>query len=159
MRQSLLHKRDFYAGGLMVLFGLVAALKGPEYRMGTLMHMGPGFLPTALGVILIILGVIIAGSAAVTAPHSEEEERILPAHPEWLAWLLILAGPLAFVVFGKIGGMIPATFFCVFISALGDRKGTWKSSLVLATVVTFFGVLLFHNLLKIPMPILNWNPL
>src|SRR5690349_3879553 len=42
LMHSLLHKRDFYAGGLMVLFGLVAALKGPDYRMGTLMHMGPG---------------------------------------------------------------------------------------------------------------------
>jgi hypothetical protein len=153
LQRSLLHKRDFYAGGLMVLFGLVAALKGPDYRMGTLMHMGPGFLPTALGVILVCLGLVIAGTAAVAPPGSDEEESILPPQPEWLGWALILAGPLAFIVFGKLGGMIPGTFACVFISALGDRSGSWFSALVLAAVVTLFGVLLFHNLLKIPMPI------
>ncbi len=144
----------------MVLLGLVAVLKGPDYRMGTLMHMGPGFLPTALGVILVILGIVISGTAAVTAPSGEEEESLLPEHPEWLAWLLILAGPLAFIVFGRMGGMIPAIFTCVFVSALGDRKATWKSSFVLASVVTVFGVLLFHYILKIPMPVLkfmNWN--
>ncbi len=156
MKHSLLHKRDFYAGGLMVLFGLFAAFKGPDYRMGSLMHMGPGFLPTALGVILTILGVVIAGTAAASAPTSEEEMHVLPEHPEWLAWALILAGPLAFIFFGRLFGMIPGTFACVFVAALGDRRATWTSSFLLATVVTTFGVLLFHNLLKIPMPILHW---
>jgi hypothetical protein len=156
LKHSLLHKRDVYAGGLMILFGLVAALKGPEYRMGTLMHMGPGFLPTALGIILISLGLVIAGTAVVSATPDGEEERILPEHPEWLAWGLILAGPLAFIVFGKLFGMIPGTFMCVFISALGDRTATWRGAFITAAVVTLFGVLLFHNLLKIPMPILHW---
>ena len=45
--RELTRKRDFYAGGLMLLIGLGVALKGwSSYRLGTLMHMGPGFLPT-----------------------------------------------------------------------------------------------------------------
>jgi hypothetical protein len=59
-------------------------------------------------------------------------------------------------VFGKAGGMIPGTFACVFVSALGDRDATWRSALILAAVVTTFGVLLFHSVLGIPMPILHW---
>src|SRR6478736_8471068 len=90
--RNLVRKRDFSAGGLVILLGLVMALKGPSYRLGTLMHMGPGFLPTALGVILIFLGVLIAG-AAVATPEGEDE-RIMPEHPEWLGWACILAGPL-----------------------------------------------------------------
>src|SRR4249919_65967 len=82
--QNFVRKRDFYAGGLIIFFGLVMALKGPGYRLGTLMHMGPGFLPTALGVILICLGIAIAG-ASLTAAEGEDE-RILPEHPEWLGW-------------------------------------------------------------------------
>ena len=58
-------KRDFYAGGLMLLLGLGIALKGATYRPGTLMHMGPGFFPTALGVLLVILGIAIAAAAFV----------------------------------------------------------------------------------------------
>jgi putative Ca2+/H+ antiporter (TMEM165/GDT1 family) len=156
LKHSLLHKRDFYAGGLMMLFGLFAALNGPKYTLGTLMHMGPGFLPTTLGVILVILGVIIAGSA-LTTKEGEDEESILPEHPQWFGWACILAGPLAFILFGKIGGMIPGTFMCVFVSALGDREQTWRGAVILSAVVTVFGVLLFHYLLKIPMPVLRWD--
>ena len=61
--RRLVRKRDFYAGGLMILFGLVMVLKGPAYRVGSLMHMGPGFLPTVLGVILVFLGIVIAAGA------------------------------------------------------------------------------------------------
>ena len=79
--RELIGKRDFYAGGLMVLLGLGVALKGTSYRAGTLMHMGPGFLPTALGVLLVLLGIAIA--AAALSPSDEghaEGQNILPAH-------------------------------------------------------------------------------
>ena len=46
-------------------------------------------------------------------------------------------------------------FACVFVSALGDKTATYKSSFVLALGVTFFGVLLFHYLLNIPFPLLR----
>jgi Tripartite tricarboxylate transporter TctB family len=150
-------KRDFYAGGLMILFGLVMALKGPTYQLGTLMHMGPGFLPTVLGVILIFLGVAIAGVAA-TAGEGEDED-ILPEKPEWLAWACILASPLAFMLFGSYGGMAPGTFACVFVAAMGDREATLKSSAILAAVITIFGVGLFAYILQIPMPVLEWRGL
>jgi hypothetical protein len=154
-------RRDFCAGGLMILFGLVAALNGPRYHVGSLMHMGPGFMPTVLGVVLIILGVLIAGTASVgeTEGGVEDDGNLLPPHPQWLAWLCILSGPLAFIILGSIGGMAPATFGCVFISALGDRDATWKSSLILAAGVTVFGVILFHTVLQIPMPVLEWRGL
>lgn len=154
---NLVRKRDFYAGGLIIMFGLLMALKGPSYRVGTLMHMGPGFLPTALGVILIFLGISIGGTALV-APEGEDES-ILPEHPEWLGWACILTGPLCFILFGSFFGLIPGTFACVFVSALGDRTATWKSSFVLAAVVTAFGVGLFSYLLQVPMPLLAWRGL
>jgi hypothetical protein len=150
-------KRDFYAGGLMILFGLVMALKGPTYQLGTLMHMGPGFLPTVLGVILICLGVAIAGVAATAAEG--EDENILPEKPEWLAWACILASPLAFMFAGSYGGMAPGTFACVFVAAMGDREATLKSSALLAAVITVFGVGLFAYILQIPMPVLEWRGL
>lgn len=155
--QNFVRKRDFYAGGLVILFGLVMALKGPSYNLGTLMHMGPGFLPTALGIILIGLGIAIAGTA-LGVPEGEDED-IMPAHPEWWGWACILAGPLSFILFGSLFGMIPGIFACVFVAALGDRTATLKSSALLATFVTIFGVGLFSYLLQVPMPLLAWRGL
>jgi hypothetical protein len=155
--RNVVRKRDFYAGALVIFFGLVMALKGPGYRLGTLMHMGPGFLPTALGVILIGLGIAIAGTA-VTVPEGEDED-ILPDHPQWFGWACILAGPLCFILFGSYFGLIPATFMCVFVSAFGDRTATLRGSFILAAVVTAFGVGLFSYVLQVPMPLLAWRGL
>lgn len=146
-------KRDFYAGALMILFGLVAVLKGPSYRLGTLMHMGPGFMPTALGIILIVLGLMIAATAL--AP-TDEDQRILPEHREWKGWGCILAGPLLFIVMGRFG-LIPAAFSCVFVSALGERTSTIRGALLLAAVITAFAVGVFSYLLQVPMPLLAWR--
>jgi uncharacterized membrane protein len=153
--RALIGRRDFYAGGLMILFGLVMSLKGPTYGLGTLMHMGPGFMPTALGVILIFLGIAIAATA-VTA-YDPDEESIMPAQPQWVGWGCILAGPMCFILFGTYLGLAPATFTCVFVSALGDKKATLKSAFVLATVVMVFGTVLFAYFLQVPMPVLEWR--
>src|SRR5665647_3341536 len=90
---TLLRKKDFYAGGLMVLLGAAVTLNSTSYTLGTLMHMGPGMFP----------------------------------------------------------------FILVFVSALGDRTATLKSSFLLAAGVTFFGVLLFSNVLQIPFPMFRWG--
>src|ERR1700693_2370403 len=103
---TLLHKRDFYAGGLMVLMGCGVIVQARSYHVGTLMHMGPGFSPLILGVILTLLGMLILGGAVAAGP---EHERILPEHPEWWGWICILASPALFIYFGTHGGMAPAT--------------------------------------------------
>jgi len=41
---------DYYAGGLMILLGVGAAVTGAGYRFGSLARMGPGFMPVVLGV-------------------------------------------------------------------------------------------------------------
>lgn len=157
LARNFVRKRDFYAGGLMILFGLVMALNGPGYGVGTLTHMGPGFLPTVLGVILIGLGIAISVPALRT-PEGEDED-ILPDNPEWRAWSCILASPLAFMLFGTYFGMMAGTFACVFVAAMGDREATLKSSLILSALVTVFGVGLFSYVLRIPMPVLAWRGL
>jgi hypothetical protein len=154
VRHFLRLKRDYYAGALMVLLGLIAAHDGTHYPMGTLRQMGPGYFPIALGVLLILLGILIAGTAA-GGERSDEDE--VPFHFEWRGWFCIIAGPALFVFFGRYSGMLPATFACVFVSALGDRENTLKGAAILAAGVTIFGVLLFHYMLKLPMPVLSWG--
>ena len=146
-------KRDYYAGALMLLIGVGAAVTGAGYKFGTLARMGPGFMPVMLGVVLAFLGILIAGTAL--ASSEPDEAKFLPAHPQWFGWACILGGPVLFIILGTYGGMIPAVFACVFVCALGDKTGTYKSSAILAAGVTVFGVLLFHYLLSIPFPLLR----
>ena len=154
--RELMGKRDFYAGGLMVLLGLGIAIKGATYRAGTLMHMGPGFLPTALGVLLALLGIAIAAAGLTPSEGgSADDQRILPESPQWWAWFCILASPALFILFGLYFGMAPGTFACVFIAALGAKTVTFKSASILALVVTSFGVTLFVRFLQVPLPVFS----
>jgi hypothetical protein len=146
-------KRDYYAGGLMLLLGVGAAVTGSGYKVGSLAKMGPGFMPVLLGVVLAFLGILIA-STAVGSPQADDK-KLLPDNPQWFGWLCILGGPVLFIILGQHGGMIPAVFACVFVCALGDKTATYKSSAILAAGVTVFGVLLFHYLLSIPFPLLR----
>ena len=146
-------KRDYYAGALMLVLGVGAAVTGTGYKFGTLARMGPGFMPVMLGIVLAFLGLLIAGTALGSS--EPDDAKFMPPNPQWFGWLCIIAGPIAFIVLGQFAGMIPAVFACVFVCALGDKTATYKSSLVLAAGVTFFGVLLFHYLLNIPFPLLR----
>jgi hypothetical protein len=157
LRNLLTQKKDYYAGGLMALIGVGAVLEARHYNIGTLFHMGPGFFPIILGVVMTFLGILIAGVAAV-APAVDDDQLIVPK-PEWRAWACILAGPILFIFLGNWGGLIPATFACVFVSALGDRESTLKSALILAAGVTVCGVGLFSYLLQVSIPMWRWGSL
>jgi uncharacterized membrane protein YhdT len=153
LQERLKLKRDYYAGGLMLVLGVGAAIVGSGYKIGTLARMGPGFMPLMLGSVLAFIGILIAGTAL--ASSQPDDGKFLPDNPQWFGWLCILGGPVLFIVLGEFGGMIPAVFACVFVCALGDKTATYKSSLILAAGVTVFGVLLFHYLLSIPFPLLR----
>ena len=155
MLQTLLRKRDFYAGGLMALVGAAVTLDSTTYEVGSLTHMGPGMFPLMLGVVLTFIGILIFGTALVTPLG--DDEHILPRQKEWRGWFCILAGPVLFIVFGHFFGMAPATFMCVFVAALGDRTATLKSSALLGLIITVPGCLLFSYVLHLPFPLFRWG--
>jgi hypothetical protein len=151
---TLLKKRDFYAGGIMILLGAGITLNSMTYNTGTLMHMGPGMFPFILGCTLTFVGLMIFGTAVVTPLG--EDETILPENKEWLGWGCILAGPVFFIVLGTYFGMVAATFSCVFVSAMGDNQATVKTSAFLAAFITVPGCFLFTYVLQLPFPLFKW---
>lgn len=147
-------QRDLYAGVLLAVIGAGAALQGSAYRLGTLMNTGPGLMPCILGIVLTVVGLAVCANAVMGGAVQDEP---VSRKPQWRGLCTIIAGPLLFIVLGRIAGLIPATFACVFVSALGDRSATWRGSFALALGMTVFGVLLFSVILRISMPLLRWK--
>ena len=54
------------------------------------------------------------------------------------------------------GWVLPASFAAVFISALGDRRNTWRSAAALAAGLTVLGVVVFHYGLHLLLPLFTW---
>ncbi|HMN71400.1 MAG TPA: tripartite tricarboxylate transporter TctB family protein [Rhodoblastus sp.] len=149
-------RRDYYAGALMVLVGVFAGYVATTYDIGSLSEMGPGFFPLVLSVLIAALGIGIAAGAGRT-----EEEAYGPmAHSRRVGvdlrgWAAILAGVVAFIALGQYAGMAPATFACVFLSALGDRQNTWKTAAALALGLTIVAVVVLAFGLRVQMPVIK----
>jgi hypothetical protein len=147
--------RDYYGGALLLIIGLYATAVGQTYEVGTLHQMGPGFFPVALGIILSILGIVVAFGArsSTNAPGgAEADQHESPREADWRGWLCIIFSVVAFVILGKYTGFLLASFATVFISAMGDRENTWKSAFILAVLATVFGAIVFEYALKIQLP-------
>lgn len=158
-RAAALPLREYCAGLLMMVLGLVAAAEGVTYGVGTLSQMGPGYFPVALGVLLALLGAGIAATRQeVAAEHAPPlEPAVTRRVSAWRGPLCIVLGIAAFVVLGRYGGLLPASFSIVFISALGDRDNSWLHALALALIICVICVVVFWWALRLPMPLLSWN--
>ena len=150
-------KKDYYAGALMVLIGVAAAWVGSGYHVGELARMGPGFFPLAIGVLLAIVGVLIALNAddetAETAPGLHGAHAL----PDVRGALCLVGGMAAFWLFGHYGGLLPATFAITFVSALGDRQNTLAQAAALALAMVAVAALVFHWGLQLQLPLLRWG--
>jgi hypothetical protein len=120
--------------------------------MGELTRMGAGFMPVVYGALLALVGVAI-GVTAEKGDFGDDK-----THPtEWRGWLCILGGVLAFVLIGVYGGLAPATFAAVFISAMGDRGNTVRDAALLALGLVIAGTLIFSYGLNLQLPLFAWG--
>lgn len=153
LRMTNKRHKDYLGGGLMLLLGIAVVVRGMDYSLGTFRRMGPGFFPVALGVILALLGAGIVLAAKFSQVEGEEKRRA----PEWRGWACIMLSLVAFVGLGKYGGLVPATFAVVFISALGDRQNTILSALLLSLAVIVICLVVFVWALQMHFPLFGWG--
>lgn len=146
-------RRDYYGGALIALIGSAALLQGLHYKIGTPTRMGAGFFPTAVGVVMIFLGILIALAAPANLADGSTRARTWSAR----GCACIIAGNIAFLVAGRYGGLVPATFLLVFIAGLGDRENDVKRSGLLALAVTIIAVVVFYWLLHLQFPLFRWG--
>ena len=141
------------SGGLILIIGLGAAIRGSQYPVGTLHRMGPGFFPTMLGLILAVLGL------ATTLSGQWEQSPVTPARqkPQRRAWFCICASLVAFVVVGRYGGLLPATAATVFVAAMGDGGNTVSTAMLLACSVTAVCIVVFWWALHLQFPLFAWG--
>ena len=150
-------KKDYYAGGLMVLIGVSACAASVPYKIDSLARMGPGYFPFAIGVLMAITGLLIALSARSQDVPPEPMPGHLHGMPDLRGAICIILSILAFIGLGQYLGLIPATFAIVFISAMGDRSNTVVKSLILAVGMSVIATVVFWWALQLQMPLFKWG--
>lgn len=146
MKFDLRHNKDVLAGLLFIAIGGLAVVIARDYPMGAAMRMGPGYFPTVLGGILLLLGIYVM----LRGIFSSEKLKV-----EWSAKPISLIA-LSIVLFGFMVdrfGLIPALVVMFFTGALAGREFRVKEVLLLTVMMSLFAAGVFVYGLKLPYPL------
>jgi hypothetical protein len=140
--------RDFWAGLIYLVIGLGAIVMARDYGMGTAMKMGPGYFPSVLGGVLILIGGISLIRSFVTAGEPVGRFALKPM-------ALIVGSTLLCGFLIRPAGLVVALPLLALVSAYASVKFRWSTALTLAVGLTAFCVLVFAKGLGIPIPVLG----
>ena len=139
--------KDFGSGCLFAGFGLVAVVLGATYPAGTAARMGPGYFPRALGIILIVLGVILIIKSLRTTGARISLPTLKPL-------VVVLGSVLLFGLTVVPLGLVLATMLLVLASSVASHEFRWKEATIASVVLAAFVVAVFGYGLKLQLPIL-----
>ena len=141
-------KSTFHSGLLFVIVGLVFSTWATYYKIGSASDIGPGYFPAMLGVILVILGILNLLKSIATG------ETKIPASIAWRPLILILLANILFGVLLPSMGLVVAIFALVIVSSYAMPDTQIKETILLATLLSVVGCIVFAWALSMPLPIL-----
>jgi hypothetical protein len=149
MRLAIRAPREFWLGLVYLTFGAGGLWFAQDYPMGTAGRMGPGYMPTAVCLLLILFAVI---SFARSVQLTGEPVGALALKP----LLLVLAGVIAFALLAEPLGLIGAIIALVMLSAAGSPEFRlhWAPMLGLVGLIVFCGAVFVWGL-GVPLPLLG----
>jgi putative tricarboxylic transport membrane protein len=128
--------KGFWSALMLIGTGAAALIIGIEYRLGTALRMGPGYFPSVLGGILILLGFLVLAKGLKSGDRIEGR---------WSFRALILV-PMSLVLFGLLmeyAGFVPALLVLIVGSAAAGEDFKVGETLILAIVLTLCAVAVF----------------
>lgn len=143
--------KDLLVGIIYISIGSAAFILSHAYTIGSLTHMGPGYFPAMVGVILSILGAIsIINGWRRKTPDPIEKHHIAPL-------FLILAGTLSFSLLIERAGLIVAIAALILFACY--RRLISNPIEVLATLLVLagFSVFIFVYCFGMPIPVFWWQ--
>lgn len=150
-------QKDFYSGVMFCACGVAFAWGATSYSVGTGARMGPGYFPLLLGVLLAILGAVIAFKALVVETVDGEPLGRFAWKP---LGYIIGANVLFGILLGglpKFGipamGLVAAIYGLTLVASRAGDRFNLKEVLILATVLAIGSYLAFVLLLKLQFPV------
>jgi hypothetical protein len=135
---------DFAAGLFFVCLAVLGLWLLRGVRLGTSARMGPGYLPTAMCGLLLLLGLWLAVKSFLTSGPPLERWYVRP-----LAF--VLGAVLVFTLTIEPLGLFAAIILLVVVAAFATRESRWLEVVVGALVLGAFSTGLFIYGLGLPL--------
>jgi len=119
----------------VMAIGAFLAFEGSDYPMGSLRRMGAGFMPVAIGVILMLFSV----GLLIENMFAEREALPLRLRPI----LAVSASILFFALTVRSAGMIPSTVGTIMLAAIADAPFRPLRAAFTGVVIGALGYLVF----------------
>ncbi|WP_198970765.1 tripartite tricarboxylate transporter TctB family protein [Xylophilus sp. ASV27] len=150
-------QKDFFAGLMFLAVGVAFAWGAVTYSVGEGARMGPGYFPLMLGIVMSILGAVLALKATIV--ETEGGDKI--GKWAWKPLIFIILANLAFgVLLGglpSIGlppmGLIIGIYALTLIASLAGENFRLVPTLLLATVLAIGSYVAFIWALKLQMAV------
>jgi hypothetical protein len=134
--------KDFVAGLLFIATGVAAIAIAANYTLGTAARMGPGYFPRVLGILLILIGAILALRSL----------RLSGAPlPGW-KWRPVLVTLGSVVMFGLIvtrAGLVISTILLIALASAASHEFRPREAVISGIVLAALAVGVFVIGLKL----------
>jgi len=139
--------RDFWAGILFIVTGILFMILSRQYQIGTAAKMGPGYFPTILGGLMAVLGLMVL-LPAFKGP------QVKVTRIELRMILLVLVAVAVYAMALPTLGFIVALFLLILISSFASHEFNLKTTLISSVVLLGFSWLVFVKGLELQFPFL-----
>ncbi len=143
MKPATFDPTNIICGAFFILVGAVFAWQSLEVELGSWLRIGPGGMPLALSLLLILLGAII-----LLAALREVGEPVGA-----IAWRGIVFITLAPIIFGftvRGLGFVGAVFITALFASFASLRMTPLRALLLSAALTAFSTAVFSYGLGLP---------
>ena len=141
--------KDLWAGLMYIVTGAVGMWIAKDYPFGSALRMGPGYFPSVLGGIMVLMGIYVL-ALGLRKDHEKIQGNLS------LRALIVL--PLSTIVFGILmeeAGFIPAMVALIPISAAAGRDFKWLEVVPLTIGLTIVCTAGFIYALGLPYPLIK----
>jgi hypothetical protein len=143
MKLTIRDSGGFVAGLLFLFVGSAAITIASAYPLGSALHMGPGYFPIVVGVLLVLVGATSALRATIVTTTGTERIAFRP---------LIVIGAAVVVFAGAIDriGLVPTVFISALLACMAGPSPRIVESCLLAACLSIMAAGIFYYGLKLP---------
>lgn len=143
MKPATFDPTNIICGAFFILVGAVFAWQSLEVELGSWLRIGPGGMPLALSLLLVLLGVII-----LLAALREVGEPV--GAIAWRGIVFITLAPIIFGLTVRSLGFVGAVFITALFASFASLRMTPLRALLLSIALTAFSTAVFSYGLGLP---------
>ena len=144
--QPIRNPKDFCAGALFIAIGIATIALGSAYTLGTAARMGPGYFPRMLGMLLVVLGAILAARSFKVSGTRFAAFRWRPA-------LIVLGSVVLFGAIVRPLGVALSTVILIVAASAASHEFRPRESLVAGLLLAALAVGVFVVGLQLQLPV------